>query len=374
MSWLSSLFSAFTGGGSKAAARTGNSRNKAHPAANGNPALYADNTLGWLLKKNPSIAPHMAYDPDKPHALDPAVLGRLRRSIHEIPPMPETWRQIQHILQQPDASASDLGVVVANDPVLTARILKTCNSSAYATAGSSEINNIPLAIARLGLDETSNIIFQTLAPKLGDSPEKRMQSRHIWMHSQTISVLMRLLAEPCSQVSRNDASLIGMLHDIGKLVILHIEDQEKLAALKNAIDGGLSTLEAELNHLGYTHIDAGMMLGLHWQLPKHVQHFISFHHHATSLPASRIPSHLQHAMMMLNLAHIIARHHLPADEAVENRGIWQGYLRLFAERPEPFVRDELGLPLDSQTLYRQLQLQIERMKVRFPDLYPPTEE
>ncbi|OIO71213.1 MAG: hypothetical protein AUJ57_07475 [Zetaproteobacteria bacterium CG1_02_53_45] len=371
MSWLSKLFSTFTGGGPKAAARPDNGRKTVPPAGNSTPTQYADQTLGWLLKKNPSIAPHTTYDLSKPRALDPGVLGRLRRNIHEIPPMPETWRQIQHILQKPDASASDLGAVVANDPVLTARILKTCNSSAYATAGSSEINNIPLAIARLGLDETSNIIFQTLAPKLGESPEKRLQSRHIWMHSQTISVLMRLLAEPCSQVSRNDASLIGMLHDIGKLVILHIEDQEKLAALKNAIDGGLSTLEAEFHHLGYTHIDAGMMLGLHWQLPKHVQHFISFHHHAASLPASRIPSHLQQAMMMLNLAHIIAQYQLPADKAAENRGIWQSYQRLFAERPELYVKNELNLPLDSQTLYRQLQLQIERMKVQFPDLYPP---
>ena len=193
MSRLSRLFSIFTGGSPKAAAKPDNHRKAAMPASS-NPGQYADNTLGWLLKKNPSIAPHMGYDLSKPRALAPDVLGRLRRSIHEIPPMPETWHQIQHILQQADASASDLGAVVANDPVLTARILKTCNSSAYATAGSSEINHIPLAIARLGLDETTNIIFQTLAPKLGESPEKRMQSRHIWMHSQTISVLMRLLS------------------------------------------------------------------------------------------------------------------------------------------------------------------------------------
>jgi len=373
MSWLSKLSSIFSGSQDKPDAKPDSNRSRSRPASS-TTSHYSEHTLGWLLKKNPSITPHMTYDLSKPRALDPDVLGHLRRSIHEIPPMPETWRQVQRVLQQPDASASDLGAVIANDPVLTARILKTCNSSAYATAGSSDINNIPLAIARLGLDETSSIIFQTLAPKLGESPEKRRQSRHIWMHSQTTSALMRLLAEPCTQVSRNDASLIGMLHDIGKLVILHIEDQQKLTELKAAIDGGLSTLEAEFHLLGYTHIDAGMMLGLHWQLPKQVQHFISFHHHAASLPAKQIPSHLQHAMMMLNLAHMISRQNLPVDMEAENRGVWQAYQRLFAERPESFVKYELGLPLDSQTLYRQLQVQIERMKIQFPDLYPPKNE
>ncbi|GAV20057.1 HDOD domain protein [Mariprofundus micogutta] len=373
MSWLSKLFSIFTGGQAKVNKRLNRA---SKTAAHDSQALSScpENTLGWLLKQNPDITSYMAYDVSKPHSIHPGVLGRLRTSIHEIPPMPESWRQIQRALQQPDASASDLGAVVANDPVLTARILTTCNSSAYATAGSSEINNIPLAIARLGLDETSNIIFQTLAPKLGESPEKRLQARHIWMHSQTISTLMRLLSESCTQVSRNDASLTGMLHDIGKLVILHIEDQQKLADLKASIDGGLSTLEAEYHHLGYTHIDSGMMLALHWQLPKYVQHFISFHHHAAHLPAKQIPSHLQHAMMMLNLAHIIARHSLSIDVENGNGAIWQSYQRQFAERPEPFVKLELSLPLDSQTLYQQLQLQVERIKPQFPDLYPTTNE
>jgi len=79
--------------------------------------------------------------------------------------MPEIWHRVQEILQQNDASASDLGQCVDQDPVLTAQILKVCNSSAYA--GGAEISNIPLAIARLGLDETSCIIFRSLAPDLG---------------------------------------------------------------------------------------------------------------------------------------------------------------------------------------------------------------
>lgn len=370
MSWLSNLFSKLFG--RQADNRPTPARvRKPAPVKEQPAAASSEGTLGWLLKKSPSIAPHMAYDLSKPHGIEPDTLGRLRKNIHAIPPMPETWRQIQKILQQPDASASDLGAVVATDPVLTAQILKTCNSSAYATAGSSGINNIPLAIARLGLDETSNIIFQTLAPKLGDNPEVKLQTRHIWMHSQAISVLMRLLAEPCNQVSRHDASLIGMLHDIGKLVILHIEESRKLAEIKAAIDGGLSTLEAEHHHLGYTHIDAGVMLALHWQLPKHVQNFISLHHHAASLPVEKITPRLQHSMMMLNLAHMVLQQSLVIDNQADNNSIWSAYPRIFAERPESFIKFELNLPLDSPTLFEQLSEQIERIKTLFPDLYPP---
>jgi len=366
MSWLSKMFSKLFNHQPDSKPVRPRVRKAAGPRPEQTSA--SEGTLGWLLKKSPSIAPFMAYDLSKPHSIEPDKLGHLRRNIHTIPPMPETWRQIQNILQQPDASAGDLGAIIATDPVLTAQILKSCNASAYATSGSSDINNIPLAIARLGLDETSNIIFQTLAPKLGHKPETRVQTRYIWMHSQAISSLMRVLAEPCNQVSRHDASLIGMLHDIGKLVILHIEDGHKLAELKTAINGGLSTLEAEHQLLGYTHIDAGVMLALHWQLPRHVQNFISLHHHAASLPVANIPSQLQHSMMMLNLAHMVLQQAITTDNEVSS--IWSDYQRVFAERPESFVKRELNLPLDSPTLFEQLGEQIERIKTVFPDLYP----
>ncbi|MBL4760448.1 MAG: HDOD domain-containing protein, partial [Mariprofundaceae bacterium] len=55
----------------------------------------------------------------------------MRKRINEIPPMPEIWHKIQTILQQPDSSASDLGACIAQDPILTAQVLKVCNSSAY---------------------------------------------------------------------------------------------------------------------------------------------------------------------------------------------------------------------------------------------------
>ena len=374
MSWLGKLFGkrSSDSGSSERAART--TARKSTPNQTTQIQDCPANSLGGLLNSRPSsLLQSSPYDLSKPPRLDGETLKHLRSKIHEIPPMPEIWHQIQQILEQPGASAGELGAVISQDPILTAQILKVCNSSAYSIPGSTEISNIPLAIARLGLDETSNLIFKTLAPEMGQSENMRQQVRYIWMHCQSISSLTRLLAESCHKLERHDASLIGMLHDIGKLVILNLEPAEKLSQLKAAIDSGTDALQAEYEQLGYTHIDAGVILALHWKLPKKVQHFISYHHHTGSLPVTSIPKELQHAMMALNLAHLVFEHFSKDASNMTNEVIWSAHSCGFARINESFITSELKLPIDSGPFYRQLEGEVSRIKLSFPDLFQTAE-
>ena len=341
-------------------------------------AGYAQNSMGHVLKHTPRPTPAMhLYDLNAPPAIASDARDHLQARITQIPPMPEIWRRVQNILQRDDASASDLGQCVAQDPVLTAHILKVCNSASYAAAGAVEISNIPLAIARLGLDEASSIIFRSLAPDLGGSEQRKKEIRHIWFHSQAIAMLSRILAEPAGKVSRHDATLIGMLHDIGKLVILHLEDEQKLKHLKALINQGKPGLIAEQETLGYTHIDAGMMLALHWRLPKLVQHSIAFHHHATVMKADRLPSDLQHAMLTLHTAHLVLQHVVHQqpvpqkkdEEMMQERSIWHLHLRTCLHETDVFVQQEMLISLESESLYGQIEAEIERLKLSFPDLF-----
>ncbi|ATX78649.1 HDOD domain-containing protein [Mariprofundus aestuarium] len=332
---------------------------------------YSDASIRGILREARSAVtpPANVYDLISPPSLHVNTVKRLRSKIHDIPPMPEIWHQIQQILEDPEASAAELGACIAKDPVLSAKVLMVCNSSAYRTSDSSEVTNMPLAIARLGLDATSNIIFQTLAPKLERGEENQFQVRHVWMHSQVISSLTRILVAPCHRLSLNDASLIGMLHDIGKLAILYIESDKKLAVLKCAIETEGDTLWAEHKTLGYTHIDAGITLALHWRLPKQVRHYISYHHHASSLPASSIPRELRHGMVAVNLAHIVLQHFLADTEEKISRRIWGSKSCIFAAINDSFIASELLLPLNSEATYRLMEREMGRIRHVMPELF-----
>ncbi|ATX83009.1 HDOD domain-containing protein [Mariprofundus ferrinatatus] len=331
----------------------------------------ADASIAAILRSLRATAnpPADVYDLISPPGLHGNTLNRLRAKIHDIPPMPEIWHQIQQILDKPEASATELGACIAKDPVLSAKVLMVCNSSAYRSPASPEITNMPLAIARLGLDATSNIIFQTVAPKLEKGEENRFQVHQIWMHSQVISSLTRILVAPCHRLSLHDASLMGMLHDIGKLAILYIESDDKLAALKKAIASGEETLWAEHKILGYTHIDAGISLALHWRLPKQVRQYISYHHHASSLPASAIPIGLRHGMVAVSLAHIILRHFTAAGEENMGRLIWTPQGCTYAAINDRFIASELQIPLNNEETYRLIEREMARTRQIMPELF-----
>jgi len=341
------------------------------------------NTLGYVLKNSPAVSTNMhTYNLQNPPPLHKEACKQLQLNINRIPPMPEIWHRVQDILQQDDASASDLGKCIANDPVLTAKILQVCNSSIYAGASGEEVSNIPLAIARLGLDETSSIIFRSLAPDLGESEQHKMEIRHIWFHSQAIAMLSRILAEPSRHLNRHDATLMGMLHDIGKLVILHIEPEQQLGRLKAMIDKGMSSLASEQEVLGYTHIDAGRILALHWRLPKLVQQSIAFHHHPAAIKAANIPASLRHAMLTLHVAHLILQYHIESEDNAgerlnsnqpENTSVWQSHQRTCLHDTLRFVQQEMLISLDRESLLRQMMVEIQRLKLSFPDIFPIAE-
>jgi len=334
---------------------------------------YPENTLGYLLKET-SKNVYKTYNHNflNPPKLSTDVLQKLKKCIYEIPPMPEIWHKIQNILQQADSSASDLGACIAQDPILTAQVLKVCNSSAYGAKNSSEITNIPLAIARLGLDEVSTIIFRSLAPDMGASALARKEVNYIWFHSQAIASLIRVLAESSGKVPRHEANLLGMLHDIGKLVILHGESEATLAKLKASMEAGVSSLDAEHAVLAYTHIDAGMMLALHWKFPTYIQHVISHHHHPDVVKPVDLPENTKHSIMTLHIAHLVLQHHMSSLDDDSNASIWTCHKRSCQQAALVFGRDQLLLPLDKPSFYQHLQLEIERVKLSFPDLFPPS--
>ena len=339
-------------------------------AENVNESGEEERSLIWLLSHSkPPTQCHFEYDLERRPEMAVETWERLQAGIEGIPPMPEIWLEVQEILEEPDASASDLGRCIARDPILTSRILRVCNSVMYAAAGSSEVTNIPLALARLGMEEATSIIFQSLVPALGANGSRGKEVRHIWFHGQAIARLSCILAESSYRLDRHAASLVGMLHDIGKLAIVSIEPLDRLDQVKERIDQGTPALTAEFEVLGYTHIDAGIILGEHWHLPVHIQQIIAYHHHAAIFDIDRLPKELRHAMMILHLAHLLLDHFSDADREEELSTIWQENHRTLPHEALRFIRQEMNLSLGSQVLYGQLREEIERVKQAFPTLF-----
>jgi len=329
--------------------------------------------LLWSFKIVSEPAPdEPPLDLSSPPRIERSTLERLRTAIARIPPLPETWHQVENMFADPHVAPYDLAKIIEQDPLLTSHILRWSNSAAYSTTSSKPMTDVALAITRIGMDAAHDLILQTLVPAIGNKGgDSSPEVLRVWFHSQAIALFARILAEHAQIVDRRSASMLGLLHDIGKLIILHMEDEPTVQKIREGILEGTASLKAEWNVLGYTHIDAGMMLALHWKLPRSVHRFIYFHHHPCWHQPDIWPMDVQPSIMLGHMAHLALQ---SMEEETDVQGIWTASLRTRVEGTESLLRHPLRLPLTDVSLYSQLKQEFSRLKTLFPELYSVTQD
>ena len=340
------------------------------------------NSLHAAFAVESPVAPeNPPFDMRTPPSISKTRLKHLRIAISNIPTLPEIWNQIQDVFENPESSPADLAQVISQDAALKKKVLKECHSSLYLPAGSQEVNDLAIALTLIGMGAAETLILSVVAQDYNSSFKPSAAVRRIWFHGQAISIFARTLSHYSNVVNDHAASMFGLLHDIGKLVILHTEPDEKLEALATQIAGGKDSLSAEMDVLGYSHIDAGMMLALHWKLPRELHRFIYYHHFPCWQSPTTWPPDMQAPIMLIHMAHLTLSTQLAA-QAKLNEGegrtyvraskddIWQSSVRTHVKESESILNNPLHLPLKDEKLYNQLHLQLERLQQSFPDLYP----
>jgi len=339
---------------------------------------FASDTFLWAFRNASPMAPKTPpLDLRSPPPIDRLHLQRLKDGIKTIPQLPEKWARIERLLNDPESAPSDLASQIENDPVLSGHILQLANSPAYAMRG-NKVENVAIGISHLGMDNIHDFLMQRLLPKFSSlHPDQdgiisiKDEMRIVICHSMATALIFRQLSDYGQIVSHKAASLFGMMHDIGKLVILHLEEGESLQQLRIAIANGTPALQAEWETLGYTHIDAGMMLALHWRLPRLVHRFIYFHHHPAWHTPDVWPVDMQPAIMLNHMAHIT----LQSFDHIEGMdgGIWSPDVRSHLANTESMLRQPLKLPLKDVSHYHQIRQNVEKLASTFSVLYPPEE-
>lgn len=336
-------------------------------------AEIPEHCLRWCFEVLAPAAPDTPpYDLCHPPALAPESLARLKSAIAAIPPLPEIWHRVRSMAESDEASPRDLARLVGQDPVLTSHVLKWGNSAIYISSGTTASTDVAHTLTRMGMDEAQNLILESLLPKIGELGKKSsLEAQHIWFHSKAISMFCRQLAAFSTQIDAHRAALYGLMHDIGKLIILHMEDDAAQDRIKAHMQDGMPNLQAEWQVLGYTHIDAGMMLALHWHLPREVHRFMYFHHHANWHALNDWPQDEHDGVMLVHAAHMLL--HGMQDTAAPG-GVWEKAVRSRLDESVAVLRHRLHIPLADTVLYTHLQHDLGRMKLLFPDLYPPEKD
>ncbi|HVT90345.1 MAG TPA: HDOD domain-containing protein [Tepidisphaeraceae bacterium] len=213
-----------------------------------------------------------------PTAVDPAVLAaQAIAKVNTIAALPEVTTQIIKIVNDPRSSAAQLNRVIAHDPSLVVRILKTVNSSFYGLPG--QIGSIERAIVLLGMNAVKNI---AVAASLGDLFRGKLcdgyTARDLWTHCISVAMVARQLARETNPNLADEAFLAGMIHDVGILVSLQVWPKQLSASCDQSKKTGIDFILAEREQIGVDHQMLGNALAEKWKFPRSCQ-LVAGHHH-----------------------------------------------------------------------------------------------
>ena len=202
---------------------------------------------------------------------------RLAFDIHklrELPPLPAEEQLLFRLLQDDDVEIADVVAAIECCPAIAARILGLARSAYFAQR--NPCNTIFEAIVRvLGLKMVRNLVIGVITSQRF-SPERCLgfDAQQYWASALLTATCARMTAPLLGVKSRpspDDAYLCGLLHNIGVLVLAHVEPREMSRVFNMLFANREYTLtELEAQVFGITHGQAGAWLVKRWGLPSHV--------------------------------------------------------------------------------------------------------
>ncbi|MBN1546442.1 MAG: HDOD domain-containing protein [Syntrophaceae bacterium] len=192
-------------------------------------------------------------------------------NIGALPTIPGTLKRISAIIEKPRITLDEISHFVANDPALTTKVLKMVNSAAYGFPG--RISSVSHAIMLLGLNVVKGLL---LGISVFEIMEKVMSG--LWNHSLACAVAARMIAEKRGVKDPEEISIAGLLHDLGKVILILEYQAQYEKAMQESVQKGISIYESERIFFSNTHSDIGMWLAEKWRFPKNLVEVIAFHH------------------------------------------------------------------------------------------------
>jgi len=203
-------------------------------------------------------------------------------NIRNLPTPPIVFHQIQKVINDPNVSAGQVASILAEDPAMSAKVLRLTNSAFYGL--SKEIESVKQAVVIVGFEAIKNLVLSASVLDMfkGKNIDQEYQEK-FWRHSLSTAFCCRLLARNLRKrgsVDPDSAFSAGLLHDVGKLIICcFLEPEHAKYMAERQKDRESLDFEIEDRILSYNHAQIGGFLGVQWKIPHKLTEAITYHHH-----------------------------------------------------------------------------------------------
>jgi HD-like signal output (HDOD) protein len=224
---------------------------------------------------------------------------RLVSGCSQVASLPDLYQRLNDAIDAPNTPFSAIARIVSDDTGFTARLLRIANSALYSFP--SRIETVERAMSIIGTRQLRELALATTVIRLFNGLDVKLVSMEsFWRHSLCCGAAARVIATARREINIERFFTLGMLHDIGRLVMYHQIPGDAARMLAMARDESELLYRIEQRELGFTHADVGRLLLANWRLPPAQVEAVGNHH------ASHLSLHYPLETAAVHIADVIA--------------------------------------------------------------------
>jgi len=235
-----------------------------------------------VTPERPELAPEA-------RALENLLISHFDGHDLKLPPLLHVAEGILSGLRDPKCNMPAIANQIAADQVVTAAVLRMANSPLYR--GMHKITGLQPAVVRLGVKAIRTLMMHESlrAAMFHGAGVSSEYARMLWERSLAGACTMRGLSR-FSSLNEEDAHLIGLLHDIGGVIVLRVAHDDHV----------FTRYDIDIDSFEYfcyeCHQEFGELVADAWRLPDTLKTLITSHH---KYPAENDPLRRERLLIML---------------------------------------------------------------------------
>jgi putative nucleotidyltransferase with HDIG domain len=214
----------------------------------------------------------------KPPTIDDAL-----RTLRSLPPLSLVATYLLQQVSQENIAFKKVADVIRTDAPLSADTLRIANSALIGPR--FPVTGVLHALAMLGLNRVRSLVTTAALKNLVGPADATPALRRCWRHNLACAFLAEEAAAKCD-LDRDYAYTAGLLHDIGRLVMMSAWRARYSEFLDAATPDAAALLPLERQDFGIPHTRAGFALLRDWKLPP-IFAEVADRHHDPSVPGAQ---------------------------------------------------------------------------------------
>lgn len=234
-----------------------------------------------------------------------AAIGR----VDKLPSPPPLFFELTQLMEAKHTSIDNVAALIGRDPGIATKVLQLVNSAYFGAGGKT--NSIRQAIALLGMEGLRYLAMAAHVFAPIEDPLKELTVGEL----QAEGFVTASLAAQFAPETPDSAFAAGLLHDVGRLVLLLGMTDEYRTVLRRRAVTKEPAIAVENEMLGFDHAEVGAVLLSLWGLPTDLVNVVRAHHAPDTAPA-----HLRALASAVHVADAYAVGCAVDEEALERAG------------------------------------------------------